>query len=125
MIIEQDIIQEIKLNAFENETNRQLNDTIVEIIYQKEWFKILMPKYLGGGRYTLPEAVQLFETLDRIDANVAWVINLVAGDNMFAGYFDKKIAQQIFNSREIACAGSGAISGNAVKKGDYYTISGT
>lgn len=107
-----------------NEEERKIHPEILDYIYDQEWLKVLIPKSLSGGEWSLPEVIRLFEHVASLDANVGWAINLAAGANMFAGYFEPEIAQQIFKNKKVACAGSGAITGVAVKKKDHYQVNG-
>lgn len=125
MLINKELEEKIIQYRSWNEEQRMIHPDILEVIYQQGWFKILIPKSLSGGEWSLPKAISLFEALASIDANVGWAVNLAAGANMFAGYFEPTIAQQIFNHPKVACAGSGAILGTAVKIKDKYVVNGT
>jgi len=125
MEIPKQIQEKIKEYTYWNEYERKLHLSLLEVIYEEEWFKILMPKDVGGGEWPLYKAVTLFENLARLDANVGWAVNLGAGANMFAGYFKKEVSEEIFNCKEVVCAGSGSVLGYAVQQGDDYIVRGT
>lgn len=125
MEISKEIESQIKACFFSNELDRAIHPDILALIYEEQWFKILMPKDVGGGEVSLPKAMSLFEKLARLDANVAWAVNLGAGANMFAGYFEKEMSEELFQSKDVVCAGSGAVSGYAIQEGDDYIVSGT
>lgn len=123
-LIENSIVKEIRRYTFRSEMQGSLPEPVLDIIYQQKWLQILMPAYCGGGEYTLPAAVRLFEALAWADANVGWCVNLGAGANMFAGYFDAQTAKAIFRNGKTWCAGSGACTGTAIRTGKGYLLSG-
>ena len=117
-------IQIIRNSAASAEANRTLGPELLNLIYKNNWFHIMVPESLGGLECELPQIVRLLESLCWADANFGWCVNLGGGANMFSGYLEKGAAQQIFNSEETCCAGSGAISGTATKVEGGYSISG-
>lgn len=119
------LIEVIRSEANKAEKNRKLTPIQLNIIYENNWFQLLVPKEYGGGEMDLPTFALFMEELAIIDGSFAWNVNLGAGANMFAGYMDKDIAIQVFNNPKTCIAGSGAISGTAVKVGRNYTINGT
>lgn len=114
----------IREESKEAERIGKLSPRQLAIIYENKWFHLLVPKEFGGKEMDLPEFALFMEELASIDGSFAWNVNLGAGANMFAGYLDKKIAQDIFSNPEACIAGSGAISGIAKKEKDHYSIKG-
>lgn len=114
----------IRQQTFENEKAGHLTEPLLNLIYEKEWLKIMIPKACGGKDWPLPRIVQLFETLAYADGNLGWCINLGAGANLFAGYLEQETAVQIFSNPKIWCAGSGAASGKAFREKGGYRVSG-
>ncbi len=123
-LIDIETVNQIRSYAFEAERSGSLPGKILDIIYHKNWFRLLTPSLYEGLELPLPEAVKLFEALAWADANVGWCVNLGAGANMFAGYFRQDVAASIFNTSTTCCAGSGACSGQAVITGGGYRLSG-
>ena len=117
-------IQIIRNNTVDAEANRALGPELLDLIYKNNWFHIMVPESLGGLEWELPQIVRLLESLSWADANFGWCVNLGSGANMFSGYLEEGVARQIFSSEKICCAGSGAISGTAIKVDDGYIISG-
>jgi alkylation response protein AidB-like acyl-CoA dehydrogenase len=123
-ILPESRVQEIRNYTFETEAAGSLPKVVLNVIYDQQWFQLLVPKAFGGKELALPEAVRLFEAITWADANVGWCVNLGAGANMFSGYLDEAVANSIFNSTKTCCAGSGAISGKATKTQDGYFLTG-
>lgn len=114
----------IREEAKEAERIGKLTQRQLAIIYENKWFHLLVPKEYGGKEMDLPEFARFMEELACVDGSFAWNVNLGAGANMFAGYLDKKVAQDIFSNPETCIAGSGAVSGIAKKEKDHYRIEG-
>ncbi len=123
-ILKESDLKIIRGNSFISEEKKQLAPEVLSLIYQNKWLRIMEPKSCGGLEWALPKTVQLFEALAWADANVGWCVNLGAGANMFAGYFNEKTARKIFESEKTWVAGSGAISGKARKTQGGYMVSG-
>ncbi|MCJ8210589.1 acyl-CoA dehydrogenase [Mucilaginibacter sp. RS28] len=97
----------------------------LELIYQQQWFKILVPKIYGGLELPLPEVVRLEEAFAWADGSLGWVITLCAGAGWFGGFLQPKVAEQIFADPKACLAGSGASTGTALKTADGYQLSGS
>lgn len=107
-----------------NEENKKLHPEIIEIIEEEKLFKLFLPSSLQGLNWPLPKIIDCLEEIAILDANVAWVINLIAGANMFAGYFNPSLLEKINIQSHFAFAGSGAISGKAFKTKKGYKVEG-
>lgn len=123
-ILPEGLVNEIRNYTFEADATGSLPQAILDIIYDQQWFQLLVPKNFGGKELALPDTVRLFEAITWADANVGWCVNLGAGANMFSGYLEEALAHSIFNSAKTCCAGSGAISGKAIKTQNGYLLTG-
>jgi len=101
-----------------------LHPEILEIAYQKQWFKLFVPEVYGGAGMKLPEILRLEEELAELDGSLGWTVTLCAGAGWFAGFLDKQLAKEIFSDPKICFAGSGAVGGTAVETNDGYIIDG-
>lgn len=123
-VIDKDALQHIRANALATEILQRLPQDTLELLYKNRWFHVLVPEVLGGQEMSLPEVVRLFEALAWADANVGWCVNLGAGANIFAGYFDAETGKEIFLPAQTCCAGSGAVTGTARQVSGGYQVSG-
>ena len=114
----------IRNYAFAAEQKGRLTDEVLDWLQQEQALRILIPEDCGGLEWPLPKVVAYFEALAWADGNLGWLVNLGAGANMFAGYFDRLTARQLFTDKRIWCAGSGANSGKAVRVDGGYRITG-
>lgn len=106
------------------ETKGALTPAILKIIYRKKWFKLFVPKKLGGLGLSLPVALKYEEQLAYIDGSLGWTITLCAGANLFSGYIEKNESVKIFNKDKVCFGGSGAATGTARQVKGGYIING-
>lgn len=100
-------------------TKRQL-----DIICGEGWFRMFLPKQLGGLNLDLPTGLRLEEALARIDGSLGWTVTLCSGATMFAGFMEPAVAEDLLSDKRACFGGSGAASGTADKRGDHYCING-
>ncbi len=117
-------IQIIKDGQASSIARKSLVDTQLQMIYDNNWFNIWVPTSYGGKGMSLIEGVSLLEELAYWDGGLGWTVTLCAGANMFAGYIDPQLAQQVFSSPKVCFGGSGRVGGKAVWDGRKYIISG-
>lgn len=115
----------IRETATAAEQARQLLPEQLELIYQQQWFKMLVPKQYGGLEMDLNSEVRLIEALAWADGSLGWVITLCTGAGWFGGFLDPQYAKEIFANRDICLAGSGAPTGTAAITEEGYLINGT
>lgn len=100
-------------------TAAQLDLTIAE-----KWFKIWVPQSLGGLGFSLLEGLQFLEELAYHDGGLAWTITLCSGANLFVGFIDPQIGNEIFKNPQVCLGGSGRASGYAEREQGGYRIKG-
>lgn len=107
------------------EKQGSLSPEMLNLIYQEKWFKLFVPKELGGLGLTLPDALDLEEKIARLDASMGWTVTLCAGAGWFVGFLDEELSLEIFADPEVCLAGSGFVGGKANRVGDDFEISGS
>jgi hypothetical protein len=117
-------IKLIRKSAPIAEQARQLMPEQLELAYQQQWFKMLVPKLYGGLELALNDEVRLIEALSWADGSLGWVITLCTGAGWFGGFLDPTLATDIFAGRDVCLAGSGAPTGTAEEIADGYLING-
>lgn len=110
--------------ASEAERARKITDIQLDYIYENELFHLLVPRLFGGAEMDLPDFARLMEDYAKTDGSLAWVINLGAGANMFAGFMDESAAAEIFADKKTCVAGSGAPTGTARSEDNGFIIHG-
>lgn len=118
------MIAAVRDHAFAAEQNRLLSKPVLDLLCDLDALRIMVPASCSGGEWKLPDVVRFFEALAWADGNTGWLVNLGAGANMFAGYFEESVSKNIFQDRQVWCAGSGATTGKALKTTGGYLVSG-
>lgn len=103
----------------------QLPEEWLVEIYRERWFKLFVPKDLGGLGCTLPEALTVEEKLAKLDGSLGWTVTLCAGAAWFVGFMEESLRNDIFPDEKLCLAGSGFVRGKADKIGENYLISGS
>jgi len=124
-LLQPEWVKIIRSGAAEAERTGLLQPKQLELIYQQQWFKLLVPEAFSGTEKPLPEMVRLEESLAWADGSVGWVITLCSGAGWFAGFMPVKTALGIFKNLEVCLAGSGASTGTALKTDQGFIINGT
>ncbi len=123
-ILDPQLVAIIRKYTSEAEQKKRLPEQVLELLYKKDALRVMIPSMFEGGEWPLPQVVRFFEALAWADGNTGWLVNLGAGANMFAGYFEEKIARTIFQDARVWCAGSGAPSGKAFRTAGGYEVTG-
>lgn len=111
--------------AKEAEKLGYLTEDWLNLIYEKGWFKLFVPKDLNGLGLTLPQVLEIEEEIASKDGSLAWTVTLCAGAAWFVGFLDKGLAKEIFKNPKVCFAGSGFIGGKANLIEDNYHINGS
>jgi indole-3-acetate monooxygenase len=111
--------------AHKSERLGVLSEEWLNEIYDKGYFKLFVPKALGGMGLTLPEALKVEEQLAKWDGSLGWTVTLCAGAGWFVGFLENSLRKEVFSDPKVCLAGSGYVGGKAEKLGDGYLISGS
>jgi alkylation response protein AidB-like acyl-CoA dehydrogenase len=106
------------------EQQRVLTQKQLEMIFEAGWFRMFLPKSLGGLALDLPTALRLEEALARIDGSLGWTVTLCAGATLFAGFMEPSVAEELLADPGACFGGSGAATGVAEEDGEGYRITG-
>ncbi|MBK9191665.1 MAG: hypothetical protein IPM77_09195 [Crocinitomicaceae bacterium] len=94
-------------------------------IYNRNWFKIFIPRSLGGLEMPLADGmIELMEAA-AIHGSLGWCVNLGSGAGYFYRFFDSETASKIFSDPKSVIAGSGQSTGKAIKTDGGFCLSGT
>lgn len=118
------VIQAIRNHTLEAEKQEALTQQQLQIIYEHDWFRLFVPRSLGGLEMPLPNALQILEATAYADGSFGWALNLGAGAGLFAAYLDPALSKTVFQNVHACVAGSGAITGTAEDHGEFYIVNG-
>ncbi|WP_421383438.1 acyl-CoA dehydrogenase family protein [Bacillus salacetis] len=97
---------------------------LLDIIYEKQLFKLFVPENLGGRMVSLPESVQIFDEASSINGSFGWLVTIGSGGGFFAGNMKEEVLDDVFNSGNDVIAGSGAPTGKAERCEGGYRVTG-
>lgn len=123
--IEEGDVQVIRNVAAEAEKMGMLHPEQLQVIYKRQWFKLLVPQIYTGQQITLPRLVRLQEAISWADGSTGWVVTLCSGAGWFGGFISPKTAHVVFSQYGVCLAGSGAAGGTADITATGYTVNGT
>src|SRR5579884_277940 len=82
--------------ADEIERRRELPSQIVEALIAGGFFRLLLPRSLGGAELDPLSYVQVLEEIAKADPSTAWSLGQNSGCSMAAAYLDPEIAREVF-----------------------------
>ena len=91
-----DIAPALAAAADEIERRRELPEPIVAALVERGFFRLLLPRSLGGAELLPAQYVPIIEELAKIDASTAWCLNQNSGCSMTAAYLAPEVAREIF-----------------------------
>src|ERR1700757_524414 len=80
----------------EIEERRQLPEQVVEALVERGFFRMLLPRSLGGAEIDPLTYVQVLEEIAKADPSTAWSLGQNSGCSMIAPYLDPAVAREIF-----------------------------
>jgi alkylation response protein AidB-like acyl-CoA dehydrogenase len=113
---------ELAAAAEEVERRRELPEPIVEGLVERGFFRLLLPRSLGGAELLPASFVPVIEEIAKADASTAWCLNQASGCSMTAAYLEPAAACEIFGGpRGILAWGPGPGTARVVDGG--YCVS--
>ena len=117
----------IRAHADRSERESRLAPEIVEAFHAAGLFRILLPESMNGGGLSIPESLQVFEEVAKLDASSAWNLAICADGPIFGHFVERAAFEEIFSdpravlvgslnpagSRAVPCDGGWRFSGKA------------
>lgn len=86
----------IAATADEIERRRELPQSLRERLIEAGFFRLLLPRSLGGAELPPLRFVQVIEEIAKADASAAWCLNQISGCSMTAAYLAPAAARAVF-----------------------------
>jgi indole-3-acetate monooxygenase len=113
---------QLAAHAQEIDQRRELPKEIVDRMVDEGFFRLLLPKSLGGAELLPAQYVPIIEAFAEIDASTAWCLNQNSGCSMTAAYLSAEVAREIFGGpRGILAWGPGPGEARVVAGGYNVT----
>jgi alkylation response protein AidB-like acyl-CoA dehydrogenase len=110
--------------AGEAERARRLSGPVVDAMIEAGFFRLCVPRSVGGGEADAAVVIAVCEELARGDAAAGWCIAVMSTAGMVAAYIPEDAAREIYGPPRSVAGGVFAPRGRAVPEGDGYRISG-
>lgn len=124
LLLDAALVKQIRENAAGAEALGMLHPKQLELVYQQQWFNMLVPEAYGGLQYSLPKLIETEEALSWADGSLGWVVTLCSGAGFFGGFIVPEVAKEIFADKKACLAGSGADTGTATEHNNGFIING-
>ena len=117
-------VPELAAAAPEIERRRELPEPILAAMVERGFFRMLLPRSVGGGELLPAPYVRVVEEIAKGDASAAWCLNQGAGCSMTAAYLEPAAAKEVFGDpRGILAWGPGPGKARIVDGG--YRVTAT
>jgi alkylation response protein AidB-like acyl-CoA dehydrogenase len=115
---------ELAAAADDIEGRRELPEPVVAALAERGFFRLLLPRSLGGAELLPASFVPVIEEIAKADASTAWCLNQASGCSMTAAYLEPAAAIEIFGGpRGILAWGPGPGNARVVDGGYRVTAS--
>jgi indole-3-acetate monooxygenase len=119
-----ELAPELAAAADEIERRRELPEPVVDALVERGFYRLLLPRSLGGAELLPARFVPVIEEIAKADASTAWCLNQASGCSMTAAYLEPAAACEIFGGlRGILAWGPGPGSARIVEGGYRVTAS--
>jgi alkylation response protein AidB-like acyl-CoA dehydrogenase len=82
MLRARELAPELAAAADEIERRRELTEPVVGALAERGFFRLLLPRSLGGAELLPAAFVPVIEEIAKADASTAWCLNQAAGGSM-------------------------------------------
>jgi alkylation response protein AidB-like acyl-CoA dehydrogenase len=119
-----DLTPELAAAAQRIDEERELPQAVIDKMIAQGFFRLLLPRSLGGAELLPAQYVPIIEAFARVNASLAWCLNQNSGCSMTAAYLSAEVAEDIFGGpRGILAWGPGPGEARAVAGG--YNVTAT
>ena len=119
-----DIAPTIRAFGDQIELERRLPDALVELLAQAGFFRMAVPRSLGGLEVDPVTMARVVEELSAVDGSVGWCVSLAYQLGGTLAFLPERAAREIFSSPETVLAGVARPIGRAISVEGGYRVSG-
>lgn len=106
------------------EAERELADEVVAALHEAGLFRMMMPRWLGGGEAAPSVFVEVIETIARADASTAWCLCQMDVCSIASVYLERDAARHVFGEKRAALAWGSTPDAKAVAVPGGYRVTG-
>lgn len=114
----------LRARADEIESARRLPADLAQQFAQAGFFRMVVPREIGGLELPPETLMGTIEAVARADASSGWCVMIGATSGMSAAYLEPTVAREIYGDPLVITGGSNTPTGRATPEGDGYRLSG-
>jgi alkylation response protein AidB-like acyl-CoA dehydrogenase len=118
------LVPEIQRRAGEMTRLRRMPADLAEKLKAAGVFRIMFSSSWGGPEMSLPQQVELIETLAYGDPSVAWAVKIGSDSGYFCAFLEQSAARELYPSIDYATAGQAPPNGRAIRVPGGYRVTG-
>lgn len=114
----------LRERADEIEQARRLPADLAQQFAQAGFFRMVVPREIGGLELPPETLMGTIEAVARADASSGWCVMIGATSGMSAAYLEPTVAREIYGDPLVITGGSNTPTGRAQPESDGYRLSG-
>ncbi|MCH9675194.1 MAG: acyl-CoA dehydrogenase family protein [Gammaproteobacteria bacterium] len=118
------LVSEIERHADQIDGIRKLPESLTQSLAGSGFFRLLMPKSLGGEELSIPEYINVVEIIAKADASTGWCINQGGVLATNSAFMEKTAARQIWSAPNSVLANGPSPTAEAERVDGGYRVSG-
>ncbi len=104
--------------------NRRLPEALFAALARAGFFRLWLPKSLGGPELSPHEFMEIVEAASALDGSVGWIVGNGGGMSRIGGYLPASVARDWFSDPSMYCVSATGAVGTAVPVEGGYRVSG-
>lgn len=115
----------IRQHADRAEREAQMPREVADAFHDAGLFRILLPRSMGGGEFTIPDSLRLYEEVSRIDGSTGWNLAICSSGPLFGHNLAREAFEKIYGDPRGVSAGSlNPMSSRAIRVEGGWRFSG-
>lgn len=119
-----DLLPKITAVADQIDCERKLPPNLADELKDQGFFRLLVPRSLGGAEMDYIEYLNIIETFGKADGSTAWCINQGNGFASRSSVMPEPLAREIFSDKRSVVANGPPTGAEAVPVNDDYRLTG-
>jgi alkylation response protein AidB-like acyl-CoA dehydrogenase len=102
----------------------EIPDEVVEALHERGFFRLMIPRDLGGAEVNLSTFSAVIEAIAEGDGSTAWCLGQNAVSNMTAAYLEHENARKVFEGQRTVFAWGAGVQGQAIEVEGGFRVTG-
>ena len=114
----------VAANRVDADRLRRLPDAVADAMAARDFYRVLLPRDLGGLGADPPTYLKMVERFAAMDGSVAWNFAIGGGSSLVAGFLPRDFAREVFAKPDACVAGGLAPAGTALRVEGGFRVNG-